>query len=236
MYDLSLESKDFLMMIKITKELLRKYDSQTCTEEEKDIVQQWLYGDEVDEEIDHSLLSEEEFQIEKDAIWSRLSEQLPKKETKVIPFPQRIIRYAAAACAAVGLIGIGYLVSNNSALESSAFEKNVSSYQEKGIEYKATHHSKIVSLNNEKGGETVLRFDGDLVIVNDSPIDQSLVVSSASYHSPYTTKKVLIRKGEKYVVIHNHFKEEEVMVINVKEKYFLPPDLGDKVEEVLAHC
>jgi hypothetical protein len=89
-------------------------------------------------------------------------------------------------------------------------------------------------LSSELEGETVLKFDGDLIIVNNGQVDQHVTLSSASHRSPYTTKKAMIRKGEKYVVVHHHFKEEEVILLNVKDKDSISPILRGKLQNALA--
>ena len=41
-------------------------------------------------------------------MWAKLSYDLPKKDTAVIPLHKKFLRYAGAACIAIGLFSAGY--------------------------------------------------------------------------------------------------------------------------------
>ena len=219
--------------MKVTRELLRRYSQSKCTEAEIRIVENWLISAD-----DDAFLSDEEIGNSPEKIKAKLFFSLfgSKQKVPLVPLYKKFTRYAAVACLVMLSFGVGYWMNPRNASGSGGLEENVTAHQVAGLKYKATEHSKIVSISNVEEGETLLRFDGDLIIVNDGPTDQNLVVSSATHHSPFTTKKFLIRSGQKYVVIHHHFKQEEVMVINVKNRDHLSPLIEDKLVEVLDNC
>ena len=101
--------------MKITKELLRKYLSGFCTEEEKRAIEKWL--DQKETSLDNKPIQELPF-LEKKAIWAKvqqLSPELQSGDTSVIPLYKQVIRYAAVACIAVVFFCAGYFMASQPA-------------------------------------------------------------------------------------------------------------------------
>ncbi|MGD1895065.1 MAG: hypothetical protein ACFB15_31285 [Cyclobacteriaceae bacterium] len=118
--------------MKISEELILRYYSGECSEEERQFVEKWLessedepskYSDEfisqIKEETWDKILSEK---INREQIRSEVSQELPtvkgqklttKKDEKVVPMYKRIIRYAAVACLFIGTFFLGYIASPN---------------------------------------------------------------------------------------------------------------------------
>ncbi|MEM0941534.1 MAG: FecR domain-containing protein [Bacteroidota bacterium] len=94
--------------MKITPELLKKYDAGECSDEERLTIDRWLNSAEKEETTYAPAL----IQKLKGRIWSLLSEHLDDDKTRtIIPFYKRYRHYAAAAMV---LFAIGFLAYNYS--------------------------------------------------------------------------------------------------------------------------
>ncbi|MEM9830349.1 MAG: hypothetical protein AAF944_06905 [Bacteroidota bacterium] len=96
--------------MKITPQLLVRYQQNRCTPAEARAVEQWLRS--ADDEP--SLLTEAQLARMQTEIWDTISpEVLGSKSGKIIPWYQRSLRYAAAACLFIGTFFLGYFASPN---------------------------------------------------------------------------------------------------------------------------
>ncbi|MEM6842289.1 MAG: hypothetical protein AAF944_23235 [Bacteroidota bacterium] len=87
----------------ISPELLKKYASGTCTEEERKLVEQWLAHDDLSTTSPRAELAEERTQV-----WRSIIQNVGWSETKVAPMHRRMTRYAAAACVIIGVFAAGF--------------------------------------------------------------------------------------------------------------------------------
>ncbi|MEM6843344.1 MAG: hypothetical protein AAF632_14040 [Bacteroidota bacterium] len=98
--------------MKITPQLLVRYQQNRCTPAEVRAVEQWLLA--TDDES--SSLTEAQLARMQTEIWDAISpEVLGSKSNKIIPLPKRVTRYAAAACVIIGTFFLGYFAALPSA-------------------------------------------------------------------------------------------------------------------------
>ncbi len=96
--------------MKVTPELLRRYSRGECTEAEIQMVERWLASTD-----DDATLSEEEIGNSPERIQDKLfpalfrTEDRPKGKAPVVPLYKIVMRYAAAACLAIGIFFAGHL-------------------------------------------------------------------------------------------------------------------------------
>ncbi|MEM9673170.1 MAG: hypothetical protein ACFB15_30220 [Cyclobacteriaceae bacterium] len=88
----------------ISPELLKKYATGNCTEEERRLVEQWLADDNLSTTSPRAKLEAERTQV-----WQNIAHKIGWKETKVVPMYRRITRYAAVACIIIGIFMAGRL-------------------------------------------------------------------------------------------------------------------------------
>ena len=100
-------------MMKITPELLEKYDAGKCTVEEKIAVEQWLNSTEKED----TRYSPSLIQKLKESIWGSLSENIGDGRTTTTRLHIRMMRYAAAA---IILFTVGFLAYNYARKESQS--------------------------------------------------------------------------------------------------------------------
>ncbi|MEM9389142.1 MAG: FecR domain-containing protein [Bacteroidota bacterium] len=87
--------------MEITKELLERYEQGLCTREEKKAVKAWFETIEDPTPSDKKILDDN---VNRNRVWSQLSQAVPQleseksgRDTRVLSFPGKMARYAAAA-------------------------------------------------------------------------------------------------------------------------------------------
>ena len=142
--------------MKITPELLRKYASGNCTEEERLLVEKWLS----DEEDLSTTFSRQKLKEERAMVWQSISANIPAK-IEVIPLYKIVARYAAVACFAIAFFSAGYFLASN----NSQAEKTVASAETEGQLFIYHNQGKTTKI---AGGRYDLRFKGSLQLYNGS--------------------------------------------------------------------
>ena len=89
--------------MKITPELLKKYDEGKCTAEEKMAVEHWIGST----EKENTHYSPSLIQKLKESTWTSLSENFDDGNSAMIPLHIRVMRYAAAA---IILFAVGFFI------------------------------------------------------------------------------------------------------------------------------
>ncbi|MEM9830036.1 MAG: hypothetical protein AAF944_05340 [Bacteroidota bacterium] len=119
--------------MKITDELITRYLSNQCTEEERRFVQEWLTSN----EYDTSALTDDELDELGKSTWEAIeksnyesfkqADAAPQltdgQATKTISLPKKLTRYAAAACFIIGVFAAGLLTGFTFAKPSTDTEK-----------------------------------------------------------------------------------------------------------------
>lgn len=149
-------------IMKITKELLRKYSSGFCTEEEKKAIEKWL--DQKETSLDNKPIQEIPF-LEKKAIWAkvqRLSPELQSGGTSVISLYKQIIRYAAVACIAAIFFSAGYFMASQPATYDGTTRTSTETTDHLQI---ASKHDKITKF---QGSHFNICFEGTIALYNAS--------------------------------------------------------------------
>mgnify|MGYP001791973795 CR=1 FL=1 len=143
--------------MKISKELLQKYASGTCTEEEHEFIEKWLNSGGSFSETGYERL----FEPRKEIVRQQLHRRLWHNYNTMGRNTKRVIRLSAAACMLFGAF-LGGRVSANSkapvALESPRFEEHL---YIKGVK-------DVQGDLNLPGDYFRVRFDGTLRLYNAS--------------------------------------------------------------------
>jgi len=209
----------------VNEKLIRKYINGGCTLEEKKQVEAWLHNTTVPKEDDYV----KEFAASKDRIWNEIRQDIPQKQPKTISFYKTLNRYSAAAFLAAGLFVSGYYLSESDSDNSLLAQETGS------IEYKTTPKSRIVQFADDKGDKSLIQFEGELLIKNQSGRNKQMTVQLAdSKTSPYKTRKITIKNNEQYVAFHLNFKQyDEVLVYNLHHQSSeLSPRLYHKIQQI----
>ncbi|MEM6737295.1 MAG: hypothetical protein AAGC64_12685 [Bacteroidota bacterium] len=101
---------------RITPELLKRYYSDGCTQEEKRLVEQWIELE--DEEDSMNEISASAHDMIQKGAWEKIQQkvqlnQIVDEGSKVIPLYKKLTRYAAAACLAMAIFAAGRYSSNS---------------------------------------------------------------------------------------------------------------------------
>ncbi|GAA3627355.1 hypothetical protein [Flavivirga jejuensis] len=171
--------------MKITKELLKKYNQGKCTDAEKKEIELWLLV-----EDDHMTLSEEEFGDSIQNIKQKLHTTLfeHQSKSKVLPLYRTVMRYTAVACFIIAVFFAGRFstTSNTSMAEAITEQQSNNLFVYGGDET----HVKIT------GDVFSLQFNGSLKLNNDSKSKKTIKVGDNTY--------ILIPKQTYYLMGNNH--------------------------------
>jgi len=208
----------------VNEKLIRKYINGGCTLEEKKQVEAWLHNTTVPKEDDYV----KEFAASKDRVWNEIRPDIPGKQRKVVPLHKSLTRYAAAACLAAGLFVSGYYLSESDSDNSLLAQETGT------IEYKTTPKSRIVQFADDRGDKSLIQFEGELLIKNQSGSNKQMTVQLVSKNSLHNMKEVTLKNNEQYVAFHLNFKEyDEVMVYNLNQLHSeLSPRLYHKIQQI----
>ena len=146
--------------MKITKELLNKHSKGLCTEEERKVVEAWFEMDEGPATGLRMYIGDE---VNKERIWSRVSQNIPlfgnQSGSQTIPLYRRVARYVAVAC----IIFAAFLGGRFSA--SSANANNIVDKSPKDLLYVYGENGSYAQIEGEKYD---VKFDGKLKLFNGS--------------------------------------------------------------------
>lgn len=212
--------------MKIDEEILTRYVNGECSPEEKKRIATWL-----DESIDlDDKLYTKEFQIIKADLWDKLS--LKTHPAKTVHLYQRIIWYAAA-CLLPGIAAtILFSQINRQNTIIIASEETQSLTGSKALTVQTMQQSHLRANSNVCKKQAEILFCGNFTLSDISESDWTLEISSDCHVSPYTTKKIQLKKGKEYLVMHHTFKQEEVMIIDMSKIHDLSPVMWQKVEKI----
>ncbi len=236
--------------MKITPELLKRYTSGQCTEEERRLVENWLPGKE-DMTAD---LSEEEVTAETEWMWRIISKDIAGPKT--VPLYKKLTRYAAVACVAFLVFISSFLgVNKVDSFEQLAVLVNCSPPFQKNIAHLVNNSDKpqtykvggllCTLLPSQQsnvafalcGIKSDVTFCGDMILENKTGRDVKLEVASMCKLSKYTTKEIVLKKGHNYVLTHRKYQVDEIHItdiarLGVKTDH-LTRKFGSKLREAL---
>lgn len=153
--------------MKITPELLERYQLGHCTPEEKMEVEQWLDATEYEpSQIPHD--------ITKDmagSVWKSLAEKMVNSPSKETLFKQLRL-YAAAACIAIGFFGLGYFRASTILISDSLTATMEVTSMSDELLYLSSHPDNIKKIAADK---FEVEFDGILRLYNNSRETKEIV-------------------------------------------------------------
>lgn len=202
----------------ISNELLEKYHLNTCSAEERKMVEEWLFNTDVDE-LDTVNLADDK-NILKQEMWREIEMVMPQTAQ---PIPKRSHTYfiwkgAIAASLFIAIAGaISYLVIANKTTAQNDFLalNNSSAIHVKHIDAKgydvAIGPNTFARINNSDG---MIDLTGSILISPKKDID--LVFEG-------TTKKVTLLKGQTYIILKNKTGLKSIIVISERNLMDLPP-------------
>lgn len=163
-------------MANISKKLLQKYFTGTCSSNEKRIVEAWLESDEYDEPL---TLSEKVKTSQKQQMWDHIMNNMDAKTgDRLNLFYKRLAKYAAVACLLVTIFVGGRFSVNTGYAKSDS----INQIGELHIYGGNGSYARI-------GGEKYkLRFDGTLKLFNGSDQSKLLICGAKEYRlEPFNT-------------------------------------------------
>lgn len=202
----------------ISNELLEKYHLNTCSAQERQRVEEWLFNTDVDE-LETKGLAEDKNTL-KQAMWQEIETVMPH-EIKLLP--KRSNTYfmwkgAIAASVFIALAGaITYFMFANKSIKQADFLElnNPSALHVKHIDAKgydvAVGPNTIAKINNNDG---MIDLTGSILISPKKDID--LVFEG-------TDKKVTLLKGQTYIILKNKTGVKSIVVISERNLMDLPP-------------
>ncbi|MEM9260613.1 MAG: hypothetical protein AAGA62_13260, partial [Bacteroidota bacterium] len=103
----STSTAKFLIMSKVSKELLQRYFSGDCSATERQLVEAWLSSDQPAPPL---ALDEKTKATYRDEMWRNIDEETRSNwNARVVPFYKHLLRYAAAACLLIAVFFGGRL-------------------------------------------------------------------------------------------------------------------------------
>lgn len=202
----------------MSNELLEKYHLNTCTAEERKMVEEWLFNTDVDE-LDTIDLAEDK-NILKQAMWQDIETAMPQV-IKSLPKRSHIYfmwKGAVAACVCIAVaVAVAYFVFANRSIGQDDFVQlnNPSALHVKHIDAVgydvAVGPNTIAKINNSDG---MIDLTGSMLISPKKDID--LVFEG-------TSKKVTLLKGQTYIILKNKTGIKSIIVISERNLMDLPP-------------
>lgn len=213
--------------MRISKELIEKYHDGDCSREEKEVVENWLFSEESEEELSLPVGEKLQFQTE---IWDEIASTLPNQGSypKIIKLKaafQYFYKYSAAAVIIFGMLGSAFfyfryaspsseiIIINNS---SETVNKDLNSTQ-----YTISVGPKSnVEINNKTG---MIDFCGAMMI--NSKKDIELTLQGACINPSRNKEKITLKKGMNYFALNysSDANNNEVIIVEEGSVMGLPP-------------
>ncbi len=213
----------------ISNNLLEKFARGTCTEDERMQVELWLQNSEIPE----LPMADEEKAFSKKQIWDSLANELKSTQT-------RKLRHWIAVAATLTVVSGVFMLWQSS-------EKPVQQFaaldMELGTQNRVTEIDGMrftlatdseAKLRLTKGASGNVVFCGAMEVKNSSDKDVSYNFRSICKNSTYTQKEVVMKAGKTYVVLHNYYKRDEILVLNKDNLAGLPDAVTAQIPPQLS--
>ncbi|MCE6988074.1 hypothetical protein LZG72_03140 [Dyadobacter sp. CY323] len=226
------------MKIEITPELIIRYHQGQCTQEEKEVVVEWLLDPEAEENL-HLPDGEPEL-IHKFEIWQGISNgvkknarrgrliRVLKKELYAIR-PITRLAIAATVLLFVGSLAAGIYYPTRSVDGQVSLDNLAGNTAKNGklasLSFTLSPQSKAEANIPAWTRAVQIRFCGSLQVTNNSENDVELVFSSGCKKTNYTLQKVTVAKGKSYLATHYRMETDEIIVVDKARILDLPPPL-----------
>jgi hypothetical protein len=216
--------------MRISKELIEKYHDGLCTPDEKHAVEEWLFADEAEEELQ---LSDDQDKVQlREEIWDGIASDIPIAKSKRNAFPlNSYLGQAAAIILLIGTVAVAWfglkkssagnhmIVVNNA---SDAINKNIQSN-----DYDISIGPETnVEINNETGS---IDFCGAMMINPKEDIEFTLHGTCASQND--SSSKITLKKGQNYIALNyrSSGQADEIIILEEGSLMGLPPIMKRKL-------
>ncbi|SDD76698.1 hypothetical protein [Niabella drilacis] len=215
--------------MKVNADLLKRYHLNTCTPEEEQAVNEWLFNNETDPLILHS---QERAQSARDDMWNEIASILPEADTTeppVQPAPKRSAtvyafwRGAVAATLLLALLGAAYMYLRPAADPEQglqAFQNNSDS---------RVSHISAQTYNLAVGPETTALVDAQSGAID---LSGSILISpkkDMELHFEGSTQTIRLKKAQTYIILNSKSGNLGLIVVNEKNLINLPPGIQKKI-------
>jgi len=206
----------------VNKELLEKYHSGTCSAEEKQQVEAWLFNTEVDD----LKLSAKDKSIYKAEMWTEIETSLPQSEQHIISKSNVYFMWKGAIAASffiaiLGILSYFTFFKESKAINASLYLNNSSDVNVKHVnsaEYDVSVGPNTnAKINNLSG---VIDLSGSILI---SPKEDVNLVFKG------TTKKVTLKKAQTYIILKGENGTKGIIVISERNLLDLPPVMQKQI-------
>ncbi|REA63229.1 hypothetical protein DSL64_06335 [Dyadobacter luteus] len=221
--------------MKVTTELIEKYNQGLCTPSEISAVEEWLLNDDDTDEIEISGASETQLKAE---IWEDIAPILPSAKVApvVVPFMQRYKWMAVAASVSV-LIAVSATLFNSINKEIA----NQPALAEAGTKGIRAQQQEIFTEDFDivLGDKSRASFDSDRGLVDfcgaikiSPKKDISLSFSDVCSKDGSSSKGIDFKKGETYFAMNYKNQDaDQVVIMNENLIFELPPLLKYELSE-----
>ncbi|MGJ1384873.1 hypothetical protein ACR782_01630 [Sphingobacterium spiritivorum] len=201
----------------ISKQLLEKYHLGLCSEEEQELVEQWLENDDLEIEGDIKPVADtERVKVE---MWSNIRQDIKQKKNLRIFHPGI---WAAVAAILIAIIGVrAIFINNQPSLANRFIFDNLSGDQIRNYEehnYNITLSKKSFARINTETGE--LDVKGDIMFMPKKDI--ILNVCDRNH-------RIKLKSGETYILLDQN-KSCQHIVLTKQELTFLSPILQNQLK------
>jgi hypothetical protein len=216
--------------MRISKELIEKYHDGLCTPDEKHAVEEWLFSDDTEEELQ---LSDGQTKIQlREEIWDGIASDVPVTNSKQrVFFLNSYLRQAAAIILIVGTIAAAWFgLQNSPARNNMIVVNNASDAINKDIQSNDYDISigpeSNVEINNETGS---IDFCGAMMINPKEDIEFTLHGTCATQNE--NSSKITLKKGQNYIALNYRSSGEadEVIILEEGSLMGLPPIMKRKL-------
>ena len=212
----------------VSKELIEKYHAGTCSAQEKMLVENWLFSEESEENLELPTNQDKE-KLETE-MWAEISSVLPQNKTetesgKAKDFTFPLWKQIAAAVVFAGMIGAGFIYLKSLPIQPDiVFMENQSDTINKDLnakEYTISVGPKSnVEINNETG---IIDFCGAMMINPKKDIEFTLQGKCVNLSD--NTEKIFLKKGQNYIALNyrNASNNDEAIILEEGSMMGLPP-------------
>lgn len=205
-------------------ETLKKCLSGDASEEEWSAYEQWLEGeDDANEDLSEIAIAEGA----DTRIWKQIQGQNQQQDRSRI---KRLRAVWISAAASLALIGSFMLFSSKQAIPSQkiVFQSDHSlplpEREFEGLRMKLGANSKV-KLQRQQDNDINIQLSGNVMLSNTSAQDKYTQVSYTTSDGHQMSRKICLKKGQKYLFAYYPLKEDKLLVIENNALMDMPPAL-----------
>ncbi len=226
-----------LFIMKVDKELIEKYHQNLCSEQERRLVEDWLFNDEAEEVLSLPIA---EHQIHKDEIWAGISRDIPAlAEPKVFKLSDYFSPFIKTAVAASLIIGVLSSLTlwwmHNNVWDQPVNVANTGKFQNEKVQTSGLNivlapqsRANISSSAYHQSGN--IDFCGTILINPKEDFELTLKANCADPNRG--TEKIKLKKGQNYYAVNYRFNaSNELIIVNEENLINLPPVLQRELIE-----